>query len=72
MEIGKARDLAEEYQLVEEDFNYTTLQVPLTGVKVNSLPETYYFFPIQKDVLDRNPALEQNKAWGGTFDPTLP
>lgn len=72
MEIGQARTLADTYQLVEDDFKYSILQVPLSGVKVSSLPETYYFFPIQKDVLDRNPALEQNKAWGGTFDPTLP
>src|SRR5690606_24125097 len=64
MEIGQARTLADTYQLVEDDFKYSILQVPLSGVKVSSLPETYYFFPIQKDVLDRNPALEQNKAWG--------
>lgn len=72
MAIGQARELANAYQLVEEDFKYSTLQVPLTGVKVSTLPQTYYFFPIQKDVLDRNPALEQNAAWGGSFDPTLP
>lgn len=72
MEISEARELADAYQLVETDFKYSTLQVPLSGVKQSSLPETYYFFPIQKEVLDRNSALEQNAAWGGSFDPTLP
>ncbi len=72
MEISEARELADAYQLVETDFKYSTLQVPLSGVKQSSLPETYYFFPVQKEVLDRNSALEQNAAWGGSFDPTLP
>lgn len=43
-----------------------------SGVKVNVVPDKYYFFPIQRDILDRNKNLEQNKDWGGTFDPTLP
>ncbi|UGU15481.1 RagB/SusD family nutrient uptake outer membrane protein [Sinomicrobium kalidii] len=71
MEIGKARELADNYELVEEDFKYSTLQVPRSGVQQSTLPENYYFFPVQKDVLDRNPELEQNVGWGGSFDPTL-
>ncbi|RNL83762.1 RagB/SusD family nutrient uptake outer membrane protein [Sinomicrobium pectinilyticum] len=71
MEIGKARELADNYELVEKDFKYSTLQVPRSGVRQSTLPENYYFFPVQKDVLDRSPALEQNVGWGGSFDPTL-
>ena len=71
MAIGKARDLADNYELVEENFKYSTLQVPRSGVQQSVLPENYYFFPIQQDVLDRNPELEQNVGWGGSFDPTL-
>ncbi|AWW33030.1 RagB/SusD family nutrient uptake outer membrane protein [Echinicola strongylocentroti] len=71
MPLVEARALANDYELVEEDFKYSVLQVPRSGVKESVLPETYYFFPIQKAVLDRNPSLEQNEGWGGTFDPTL-
>lgn len=34
-----------------------------------NLDDTYLFYPISKDALDRNSKLEQNKEWGGTFDP---
>lgn len=71
MPLGEARKLANEYQLTEPNFKYSLLQVPRKGVQESVLPESYYFFPIQKDVLDRNPNLEQNKGWGGTFDPAL-
>ncbi|WP_041740037.1 RagB/SusD family nutrient uptake outer membrane protein [Echinicola vietnamensis] len=71
MPLVEARSLASAYELTEEDFKYSILQVPRSGVKVSVVPETYYFFPIQKAVLDRNPNLEQNEGWGGTFDPTL-
>lgn len=71
MPIGEARNKADNYELVESDFKYSVLQVPFSGVKVNSVPESYYFFPIQQGVLDRNPNLEQNVGWGGTFNPTL-
>ncbi|WP_026808822.1 RagB/SusD family nutrient uptake outer membrane protein [Arenibacter latericius] len=71
MPIGEARNKADNYELVESDFKYSVLQVPFSGVKVNSVPETYYFFPIQQEILDRNNKLEQNIGWGGTFNPTL-
>ncbi|CAZ96446.1 RagB/SusD family nutrient uptake outer membrane protein [Zobellia galactanivorans] len=71
MAIGKARGLADTYELEESNFKYSVLQVPRSGVQTSTLPENYYFFPIQKGVLDRNTALEQNINWGGTFDPTL-
>ncbi len=71
MPMSEARTKADTYSLIEKDFKYQLLQVPVSGVKINSLPETYYFFPIQQDILDRNEKLEQNNNWGGTFVPTL-
>lgn len=71
MLISEARTKANANQLTEADFKYSLLQVPRTGVKVTSVPDTYYFFPIKKDVLDRNPKLQQNNNWGGTFNPAL-
>jgi hypothetical protein len=71
MTISEARAKADRFELVEKDFKYSLLQVPRSGVTVNSLLDTYYFFPIHQDVLDRNKNLQQNKDWGGTFNPTL-
>jgi hypothetical protein len=34
-------------------------------------PDSYYFFPIPLSEIEKNPNLEQNKDWGGTFDPVL-
>lgn len=34
-----------------------------------NLDEKYIFYPIHKTVLDQNSKIEQNIAWGGTFDP---
>ena len=34
-----------------------------------NLDEKYLFYPIHKEVLDRNSKIEQNDVWGGTFDP---
>lgn len=36
-----------------------------------NLLDKYYFYAIPKGHLDRNVNLEQNKDWGGTFDPLL-
>jgi len=69
--LAVGRELASSYSLTETNFKYQVLQVPRSGVQKSVLPETYYFFPIQKAVLDRNKQLEQNVGWGGTFDPTL-
>lgn len=71
MSINEAREKAAAYELQEADFKYSLLQVPLSGVRVNSVPDTYYFFPIQESVIDRNPNIEQNSNWGGSFNPTL-
>lgn len=71
MDLGEAANLARSYQLTEPDFKYRVLQVPNTGNKVNIVPDTYYFFPIAQSVIDKNPKIQQNKAWGGAFDPTI-
>ncbi|MCI0920489.1 RagB/SusD family nutrient uptake outer membrane protein [Sphingobacterium rhinopitheci] len=71
MDLDEAASLARAYQLKEDHFKYTLLQVPRSGAQVNLVPDTYYFFPIAQSVLDKNTKLQQNKDWGGTFDPTI-
>ena len=36
-----------------------------------SVPDTYYFFPIKQSSIEQNSKLEQNKDWGGSFNPAL-
>ena len=50
---------------------YKVQEVYSTGQKVMSVPDTYYFFPIKQSSIEGNPNLEQNKDWGGTFNPAL-
>lgn len=71
MPLSEARAKASDNELEANDFKYSVLQVPRSGVQENTLPEKYYFFPIQESVVNRNPNIEQNLEWGGTFDPTL-
>lgn len=71
MNLDQAKTLADDYLLEEEQFKYSILQVPHTGERVNIVPDTYYFFPIQQSVIDKNPNIQQNSDWGGTFDPTI-
>ncbi|MEJ5962228.1 RagB/SusD family nutrient uptake outer membrane protein [Pedobacter immunditicola] len=71
MPISQAKTLATANQLKESDFKYVVLQIPRTGVQVNVLPDKYYFAPISQSILGKTKKLEQNKDWGGAFDPTL-
>ncbi|WP_313513315.1 RagB/SusD family nutrient uptake outer membrane protein [Sphingobacterium sp.] len=71
MDIKQANTLAKTYQLKEANFKYSILQVPKNGVKVSEVPDTYYFFPIQQSIIDRNPKVLQNKDWGGEFNPSM-
>lgn len=71
MSIFEAKTKAGINELTEKDFKYSVLQIPFTGVRVMSLPEKYYFFPITQSVIDLNNKIEQNNNWGGTFNPTL-
>lgn len=55
-----------------EDFDYKVVDIfNLSGNVTNSIPESYYFFPITLTEINRNKNLKQNKDWGGDFDPTL-
>lgn len=71
MPISEARIKANDYELTEADFKYSELQVPASGVQVTTIPDTYYFYPIQQSNIDLNEKIEQNNNWGGTFNPTL-
>ena len=62
---------AQNYGWLPEDFGYSVEELITTGPKQMVMPEKYYFFPIQLDHIDRNPNIEQNKDWGGTFNPEL-
>lgn len=58
--------------LLPEDFTYSVLPLLSNGTNVMSTPNTYYFFPIQRVEIDKNPKLLQNAGWdGGTFNPAL-
>ena len=60
------------YSLLPEDFNYTVLPLLSNGTNVMATPPAYYFFPIPKAEIDKNPKLLQNTGWdGGTFNPVL-
>lgn len=62
---------ANRYELMPEDFTYHVQETYSGGEKVMSLPDTYYFFPIMQSSIEQNENLEQNKDWGGTFNPAL-
>ncbi|MCG8305774.1 MAG: RagB/SusD family nutrient uptake outer membrane protein [Cytophagales bacterium] len=62
---------AKNYELLPEDFEYEVVELITNGPTQMSMPDTYYFFPIRLTHIDRNPNLEQNKGWGGSFDPEL-
>lgn len=63
---------ASKNELLPENFTYQVVELITNGPKQMSMPERYYFFPIQLNHIDRNPNLKQNTGWeGGTFDPTL-
>ena len=54
------------------DFDYTVTETINTGQTEMYTPEEYYFFPIHKNEIEKNPTLLQNVGWeSGTFDPTL-
>lgn len=53
------------------DFNYTVTELITSGPKEMGTPDSFYFFPLSQDELQKNPNLKQNKDWGGDFDPVL-
>lgn len=68
---GQIIDRNKEY--LSEDFDYTVRPIRIeASVKTMYVPDSYYFFPISKDDIEKNPNLKQNMGWdGGTFNPTL-
>jgi hypothetical protein len=63
---------AGSYQLLPEEFTSEVVElIAGSGPKQMSMPDTYYFFPIRLSDIDRNPKLEQNTGWGGSFKPEL-
>ncbi|EPT33106.1 hypothetical protein HMPREF9012_1079 [Bacteroidetes bacterium oral taxon 272 str. F0290] len=68
MSVEEAKDKTGRYELSGENFRYLIHQTPLSSVKADTVPETYYFFPIQQSSIDRNSKLKQNNNWGGSFN----
>jgi len=62
---------AKNYELLPEEFTYNVVELITNGPTEMSMPDKYYFFPIKLSDIDRNPKLEQNKGWGGNFNPEL-
>ncbi|WP_316817646.1 RagB/SusD family nutrient uptake outer membrane protein [Pedobacter nyackensis] len=71
MPLAQARTQARANLLTETNFKYSLVQIPQSGVRLNFVPDKYYFAPIQQSIIANANKLEQNKDWGGTFDPTL-
>lgn len=68
-----ADDLAKanKFELLPENFEYSVTELITSGTKQMVMPDKYIFFPIQLTHIDKNKNLEQNKDWGGTFNPEL-
>lgn len=49
-------------------FNYTEITTDKSNI---SLPDKMYIYGLPFSFLSRNPKLQQNMLWGGTFDPFL-
>lgn len=57
-------------QSIEEFYpNFTVAVVEDSPGYNYNLKDSYYFYGISRKHLERNSKLEQNKDWGGTFDP---
>jgi len=54
--------------IVWNRFSYKVVPTDRQDIAVK---DEYYIYGIPKEVLDRNPKLEQNNNWGGTFNPYL-
>ncbi|TKG96980.1 RagB/SusD family nutrient uptake outer membrane protein [Puteibacter caeruleilacunae] len=64
-------DKVKAYELLPEDFEYSVEELITNGPKEMVMPESYYFFPIRLSDIEKNPNLDQNADWGGSFDPEL-
>lgn len=74
IDMTDAMKRAANYTLLPEEFDYKVedliFQNP-TGEATMWMPESYYFFPLKKEEIEKNPNLDQNKDWGGAFEPAL-
>jgi hypothetical protein len=70
-ELKSGIEPTNDNSLLPSDFNYTVRELITSGFKVMNVPDSYYFFPISEGEIEKDPKLEQNKDWGGSFDPTL-
>jgi hypothetical protein len=74
IDVMDARQRANEYTLMPDEFDYEVVDLWIrntAGEAAMYTPDSYYFFPIPLSEIEKNPNLEQNKDWGGTFDPVL-
>lgn len=72
--IDDALKRASNYTLMPEEFDYEVVDLRFQNPNsedVMYMPESYYFFPISKSEIEKNPNLDQNKDWGGSFEPAL-
>ncbi|MBS0027620.1 RagB/SusD family nutrient uptake outer membrane protein [Chitinophaga sp. 22321] len=53
---------------VYNKFNYTVITTDKTNL---SIPDKMYIYGLPFSFLSRNPKLQQNMLWGGTFDPFM-
>jgi len=58
----------DDINIVWNRFAYKVIQTDRQDIAVK---DDYYIYGIPKEVLDRNPKLEQNNNWGGNFNPFL-
>jgi len=58
----------DDINIVWNRFAYKVVQTDRQDIAVK---DDYYIYGIPKEVLDRNPKLEQNNNWGGNFNPFL-
>lgn len=70
-----AMERARTYTLLPDEFVYKAEDLQFQDPNAENAmytPETYYFFPISKGEIEKNPNLEQNEGWGGHFKGELP
>ena len=70
-----AMERAKTYTLLPDEFVYKAEDLQFQDPNSENAmytPETYYFFPISKGEIEKNPNLEQNEGWGGHFKGELP
>lgn len=68
---AEVQQKANNYELLPDDFTYKVQELFTNGEKVMYVPDTYYFFPIKQSSIEQNSHLQQNKDWGGSFNPSL-